>query len=284
MLATVTVLGGCEGRRGKGPIDGEAAAKLFEQVRVAVPHGMSDLTIDDRGVLWGIAERDRAIVELPLGKPPVVHRLDGVPPGIDTEGIAWLGSGRFAIGIEGGMSPAAGVMFAEIRGEDVVVTSTRRLLDADLGVSLTINHGIEAVCGRDGELIVASETVGKLPDGKRWAPLARLAGDGVHVARLWLTTPKGKISGLHCTIADDGVAEVTAIERHFGVARLLAFRIGRGDTDITPVLELDLHPVLRDAFNLEGITRLPDGRLVLINDNQGKTAEGPTQLFVFHPR
>ena len=57
-----------------------------------------------------------------------------------------------------------------------------------------------------------------------------------------------------------------------------------GATDATPAIDLDLHPVLRDAYNLEGITRLPDGRLVLINDNQSKSPSGPTNLLVFLPR
>lgn len=284
-LAVLLALSACEGRRKTGPMDQAAAQRLFEQVPlVGVPPGMSDLTIDDRGVLWGIAERDRKVVELAIGKPPIVHPLEGVQAGLDTEAIAWLGGGRFAIGIEGAMTPAAGIVFAELRGEALVATTTQPLLDADLGISLTINHGVEALCGRDGELLLAAETVGKLPDGKRWAPLVRLRGNTVHLTRLWLTTKAGKISALHCVIADDGTAEVSAIERHFGVARLLKFTLRRDDAEVTPVVELDLNPVVRDTFNLEGLTRLADGRLVMINDNQGKVVAGPTQLFVFHPR
>src|SRR6185436_11229475 len=81
-----------------GPIDREAARGVFEELPLpGAPPGMSDLTVDDRGVLWAISERDRVVLEIELGKPPVHHALDGVPDGIDTEGIAWLGDGRFAI-------------------------------------------------------------------------------------------------------------------------------------------------------------------------------------------
>jgi hypothetical protein len=104
------------------------------------------------------------------------------------------------------------------------------------------------------------------------------------VTKLRLTTTKGKISAMSCKFADDGSAEVIAIERHYGVSRIVKFTIKRGDVDITPTLVIDLQPILRDSLNLEGITRLPDGRMVTINDNQGASVHGPTELLVFAPR
>jgi hypothetical protein len=285
LAVLVLAVGACEQKRGnRAPIDREAADALFEQTPIEAPPGMSDLTIDEHGVLWSISERDRIVLEIQLGKPPVPHKLEGIMLGLDTEAILALGGGRFAIGVEGGMTPAAAVLTAELRGPDVVVTQTRPLHDKDLGIALTINHGIEALCGRDGELLAAAETVGTLPDGRRWAPIVRLRGDQLSTARLYLTTKKGKISAMHCTIADDGTAQVLAIERHFGVVRLLSFAVGRDSGEITPSVERDLFPILHDNFNLEGITKLADGRIVLINDNQNKKAEGPTQLFVFRSR
>lgn len=282
-LAVALALVACEGRK-KGPVDREAAAKLFEEVPISVPPGMSDLTIDEYGVVWAIAERDRALVEIPLNSPPVVHRLEGIPATMDTEGLAWIGKNRFAIGTEGGIGPAAGIAFAELRGDDVVVTGTRALSNDDLGITLTVNHGIEAVCGREGDLIAASETVGKDEGGRRYAPLVRLRHDQLTVTKLLLSSAKGKISALYCEFTDDGTAYVTAIERHFGVARIVTFALAPDDIEATAKVELDLHPVLRDTYNLEGITKLPDGRLVLINDNQSKSPSGPTHLFVFHKR
>jgi len=284
-LAAVLALAACSHDR--APIDREAARGVFEEVRIDAPPGMSDLTLDDRGVMWAISERDRQVLELTLGKPPIRHALDGIPDGVDTEGLAWLAPGQFAIGTEGADAPTASIMFAELRGDRLVATRTRPLGNAELGVELAVNHGIEALCGREGELLAACETVGKLPDGTRFAPIVRLRGDGGDVTsmtKLRLTTDKGKISAMTCTLADDGTAQVLAIERHYGVSRILKFTIHRDDREVTPVVVIDLQPILHDAFNLEGIVKLPDGRMVAINDNQGATARGPTELLVFAPR
>jgi hypothetical protein len=273
----------CGKRHEPGVLDKQAAKGVFEEVEIAAPPGMSDLSIDNRGVMWAIAERERAVLELELGRPPVVHPLEGVPAGIDTEAIAWLGEGLLAIGTEGNTSPTASIMFAELRDQRVIVTRTRRLTSADFsGIELTNNHGIEAMCANGpNELLAASESVGKLPDGTRYSALVRLRDDAVHVTRVRLTTDRGKLSALYCTFAADGTAQVIALERHYSVSRILSFTVKRDDAEITPVVERDLAPILNDSLNLEGIVRLPDGRLVAINDNQGKTVTGPTELLVF---
>jgi hypothetical protein len=286
-LVALAVLGGCD-KRDSLPMDRDAARKLFDMQRLEAPPGMSDLTIDDRGVLWGIAERQRQILEIDVRKQPVmtiVHELEGIAKGVDTEAILWLGQDKFMLGVEGANGPWAALVTAELRGDMLVATATRELVDSQVGVTLTANHGVEALCGREGELLAAIESVGKNTiSGKRWAPVVRLRGDTIHAAKLWLTTATGKISAMSCTMADDGTAQVIAIERHFGVARILRFSIGRSDLEITPTVDLDLHPIIHDDFNLEGIARLPDGRIVMINDNQGRMASGTTELFVFHPR
>lgn len=286
-LVTLAALAACD-QRDKAPMDREAAAKLFEQIELATPPGMSDLTIDDRGVLWAIAERERQILEIDISKRPVVafvHPLQGISPDVDTEGLVWLGKDTFAIGVEGANGPTAAIVMAERRGDAIVATSTRQLSDAQLGVNLTTNHGIEAICGRAGELLAGGESVGKNAEGKRWAPLVRLRGDEPpQLTKLWLTSQKGKLSALSCTIDDAGTAHVAAIERHFGVAKILTFDVPRGAVEVTPKVDIDLHPIFHDDFNLEGIARLTDGRYVLINDNQNRKVSGPTQLFVFHPR
>lgn len=282
LFVLLALLAACGKHHDKGKIDTEAARGVFEEVPLLdAPPGMSDLTIDDRGVMWAISERDRKVLELELGKDPVAHPLEGVPDGIDTEGLAWLGDGRFAIGTEGADLPTASIMFAELHMEHIMVTRTRTLTSQEVGVQLKVNHGVEAVCGRGDELIAAIETAGKLPDGTRYAPLVRLRGDTLTVAKLKLTTSTGKISALYCTWGLDGTAEVIAIERHYGVSRLLHFSASRGDLEITPTVDIDLNPILHDALNLEGIVRLPDGRLVAINDNQGSRVEGRTELLVF---
>lgn len=286
-LVALAVLGGCD-KRDKRPMDREAAKKLFDMHQIESPPGMSDLTIDDRGVLWAIAERDPEILEIDVRKQPIVpivHKLEGIAKGVDTESIVWLGNGKFMLGVEGANGPWAALVTAELRGDAIVATHTRELVDSQVGVTLTTNHGVEGMCGRDGELLAVVESVGKDPvSGKRFAPLLRLRGETIHTGKLWLTSDKGKISAMACTIADDGTAQVIALERHFGVARVLKFSVGRTDVETTPTVELDLHAVIHDDYNLEGIARLLDGRLVMINDNQGRLGSGPTQLFLFHPR
>jgi len=286
VVVALVLLAACTNKADQRPIDREAAARLFDSVALASPPGMSDLSVDERGIVWAIPERDHEVLELDVSKQPpaiVHHPLQGVMPDLDTESIAWLGPGRFAIGVEGAHNPAVAVLFAELRGNDVVITATRALTAAELGLTLQVTHGIEALCGKDRELPATAEAVRTI-DGKRWAPLLRMRGDTITVAKLWLTTTRGKISAMTCTIADDGTAQVLALERHFGVSRILKLTVPRDATEVTPVVDLDLWPVLHDNFNMEGIARLPDGRLITINDNQSSKVSGPTQLFLFHPR
>ncbi len=245
-------------------------------IQLDSPPGVSDLSIDDRGTLWAIPERDRFVLEIERpGNRVIAHPLDGVSDGLDTEAIAWLAPGRFALGTEGQHEATASVLFGELRADShVVVTGARALTSEELGVELQSNKGVEGMCGRGDDLLVAIETVGKLSDGTRWAPIVHLHGSSlVSVAKLRLTSSTGKISALWC----DG-DDVWAIERHYGIARLLHFRAGTGE--ITPKLALDLDALTHGAVNLEGLARLPDGRFALINDNQGVTVDGPTELLV----
>lgn len=284
-IACVVVLAACSKHHDK-PADKKAAKALFDEVTIDAPPGTSDLTVDDHGTLWAIAERDRKVIEIELGPPVKVtaHPLEGIRDGLDTEALAWLGDSSFVIGLEGLDTAAAGLAFAQLEDGKVVVTESQMLNASQLGVEPTVNHGIEAVCGRKGQILAAPEIVGTEPDGTRWASLVRFEGDTITRAKLHLTTKTGKISALYCTFDADGTAHVLAIERHYGECRILSFDAPRQATDITPKVEYDLAPVIGDSLNLEGIARLPDGRLVLVNDNQGRTVKGPTELLVFHPR
>lgn len=256
---------------------------LWDAVVLATPPGISDLTLDDKGHLWAIAERERVVVEMqPDGAGLVRHPLDGVPRGLDTEALAYLGDGRFAIGYEGALTAVAGVMYAVLEGDRLVVKGTRPLADDELGVTLAINHGVEGICGHGEDVIAAIETVGK--DGGRWAPLVWLHGTTPSVSKLRLTSDVGKISALACSWQPDGTVDIRAIERHYSVSRILRATLAPGQTEVTPKVELDLAPILHDSLNLEGLVVLPDGRYAAINDNQGSTVSGPTELLVFHPR
>lgn len=258
-------------------IDKTAAAKLFDIVELkGVPPGESDLSIDDTGALWAIPERDRHLVKL-VDNAPTVYPIEGVAAGLDTEAVTALGAGRFVIGLEGAQDATAAIAFATLTGDKLVVEPLRMFTPEQLGVKPTINHGIEALCGHGDDLLAASETVGQEPNGVRWSALVRIHGVDTKFGKVRLTSDRGKLSAMSCTFADDGSVDVVAIERHYGVARIVEFHVGN-DLDATAKLTVDLQPVLHDALNLEGIARLPNGKLVLINDNQGRTASGPTEL------
>lgn len=252
----------------------------WDVIPIDTPPGISDLTLDDHGRVWAIAERDRFAIEMqPDGTHLVQHPIDGIPDGVDTEGLAFLGNGKFVIGTEGADEPTASLVFAELRGDRLVATHTRELTNAELGVTLTVNHGVEAVCGHGDEVLAAIETVGT--DGFRWAPLVHLRGEAMTVGKLRLTSDVGKISALACTFSPDGSIDLHAIERHYSVSRILHGTLAAGAADVAPAVEIDLEPVLHDTLNLEGLVVLPDGKLEAVNDNQGSHVEGPTELLRF---
>ena len=267
----------------------------FDEIDADLPPGTSDLSIDDQGHIWAVAERDRVVAEIVLDPDKRTakitrHPLDGVPDGVDTEALSWLGGGKFAVGTEGQQQPTATVMFGELGSDGHIALHTSLdLTDKILGITLVKNHGVEALCGRGDDLLVAIESWGTFEDKTRWAPLVRIhAGAVTGVQKLKLTTATGKISAVTCTFAPDGTIDAIAIERHYGVSRVLTFSVPLGKDVITPDVALDLWPVVRDRYhaklNLEGIVKLPDGRWVMVNDNQGSRVDGPTKLFVFHPR
>jgi len=178
------------------------------------------------------------------------------------------------------------VLVAALRGAALAVTRTIELPEQSVGIRLEKNHGAEGVCGAGETIIAAIEGVGEVA-GRRWAPVVRIADGAIaRTHRVWLTTATGKLSGLDCTIAPDGTVTAWAIERHFEVTRLLRFTlppVGAGADEITPTIALDLGAVLNGRLNLEGIARLPDGRIVAVVDNQWKTITGPSELLVFRP-
>lgn len=254
---------------------------LFDLVRIDTPPGISDLTLDEHGRLWAIAERDRVAIELaPDGTHLVRHPIDGIPAGVDTEAIASLGGGQFVIGTEGAHGPTAALVWARLEAGRLVAAPGRELTSAELGVTLVTNHGVEAVCGTGDEVLAAIETVGTDAAG-RYAPLVHLRGDRLTVGKLRLTSDVGKISALACAWQPDGAVDLHAVERHYRVSRILHGTLAAGAADVAPAIQIDLEPVLHDSLNVEGLVVLPDGHLEAVNDDQGHTVSGPTYLLRF---
>ena len=55
-------------------------------------------------------------------------------------------------------------------------------------------------------------------------------------------------------------------------------------TVIEPAMVLDLGGILDGSLNLEGIAKLPDGRMLAIHDNQSARVTGPSYVLVFPAR
>ena len=257
----------------------------FTEVVIETAPGLSGLAADARGRLWTVAERDLRAYRYTLGTAALeTFPIEGVPPGTDLEGIEELGDDQLAFGTEGQDDDSATVLFAEVRAAKAVITSSVTFTAAQIGIPMKHNHGAEGICGAGRTLFAAIEGAG-IEGNRRWAPVMRVeAGALVRRYRVWLTSATGKLSALDCDLAPDGTATVWAIERHFEVSRLLSFTlppVGTGSDDITPKIERDLAPYLGRTVNLEGIAKLPDGRIVIVNDNQYTSIEGPSRLFVF---
>jgi hypothetical protein len=276
MKRLLVVLAACSRSSGTPPTN-----DLFDTIAIHVPPGISDLTLDDQGHVWAIAERDRVATEMTADGKTIHDHMVVIPDGVDTEAIAFLGDGRFAIGTEGASAPTASIVFTRLDEHGALrVTSTRELTNAELGVTLTKNHGVEALCGHGDDLLAAIETVGT-DDHGRYAPLVHLRGDQLTVGKLRLTSDVGKISALACAWQPDGSVDIRAVERHYKVSRIVHGTLAAGASDVTPAVAIDLEPVLHDSLNVEGLIVLPGGHLEAVNDNQGSTVSGPTVLMRF---
>ena len=282
-------------RQDLAPPAPSAALPLPELRRLSVDtggySGLSDLTVDGDGQFWSVPERGRVLLQLSLGAaaPAVVGApvpIAGLGGGVDTEGLAWMGPGAFAIGTETHSSRGSDdVLIATVQQGQATITERIPLPYSLWGLQAEPNRGIEGVCYVDGHLIAASETTG-LRDGKRFAPLARYdAASRTWIpSQLLLSTTRGKISALACrNLPAEQRVEVLAIERHYDVSRLLRFRLSpkAPGGDITPTVLVDFGTNVANVPNLEGVSWGTGDTLFVLSDNDSGGAAGPTQAFVF---
>ena len=213
--------------------------------------GLSGLTVDGEGRLWAVAERPSALVRLDDGHTVTL----GLPA--EPESVAWTPEG-FWIGTESPREREADWVFRVSPAGEVL---ERRTYTYE-GVVPQPNHGLEGLCIRDGQPVVAAED----PDERRRAPVAMVPGE---TRWLQLRSETGKVSGLAC---DD--RHLYAIERHYDVLQIL--RAPWSDLEASEVL--DVPAAGRGSrVNYEGLA-LHEGRLILLSDNQGATVDGPTVL------
>jgi len=276
---------------GSKTVDNTKAAQLFDRVPIQTDNGLSGIAVDDHGVIWTESERDHSVFAITLDGTRVAsttrYAVVGAPDAVDLEAIAWLGPGKLAFGTEGQADDRAQVVTASI-DEPTHTIKVDRAIDLprdQLGLEIKPNDGVEGLCGAGGVVYAAIESTATDEHG-RWAPVVRieLATGAVQVTHVALTSDKGKLSSLDCTIDRDGSADAILIERHFAITRFTRAHLPSPlPARIDPKVVLDLAPVLRGALNLEGIGVLRDGRVVAVVDNQYGGIQGPNELLVFRP-
>ena len=254
--------------------------------------GLSDLTIDNAGHFWAVPERQRVLLRLNLtrdnpGLDDAPIPLDGVPEGLDTESLAWLSDGHFAVGTEtqvkGRLSDD--ILMVSVEGGRAKVQSRLQLPYRLWHMRGRANDGIEGLCYAAGQILASVETTDVTADGKRFAPIGRYDFKTATWTpfSLLLTSRIGKISGMACRAAKGASdIEVLAIERHFGISHLLRFVIplhGEGAV-IKPEIYVDFGKIVDAVPNLEGVAWSPEGDTYLLSDNDFGIVTGPTQAIM----
>ncbi len=280
------VLAAC--RCGDARLSLRVTAPAGVEVRVLRVHtqdaeGLSGAASGD-GELWLVAERQRRLLRMQVkadalttkGAPVV---LEGLAPDLETESLAWLGDGRVLIGTETRGDRAQDVLLLMTIDGDRASVLQRIIVDyARLGVVAEDNHGIEGACAVGDAWVLGLEQ--RDPQGIATVLLYDATEQTWQVRRLRLTTSDGKLASLDCRAGvADGEIEVVAIERHYGVGRLLAFTLGarsdKGST-IAPRVLIDLAQVVEPLPNFESV--VIDGTdVIVITDNHHARVTGPTE-------
>lgn len=251
--------------------------------------GLSGMDRDESGHIIAVAERHSRLVRIRLQRDRAELissiALSGFAEGQDAEALAWLGSGRFAVGTErhGPSRESDEIFIYQLEGSTATLVETLRLPYALWGMRAEDNRGIEGACYAGERLLIGVETTG-IVQGKRFAPLATYDFTRRRwiTARLLLTSSEGLLSSLACRLDVAGQAiEVLAIERYYQTSRLLTFQVplaGMRKT-IVPVLVRDLAAITPQAIpNWEGVAWDSDEGVLLLNDNQTAELSGPIEV------
>ena len=259
----------------------------FEPVPGFSARGASGLT--GRGPYWTIGERDHKLVELTLQDgqltPGRVIRVGALPQGQDAESIVHLGDEHFAIGTEAHSSgrPSDPIHIGKLVGDEFVATMRIEFPYGLWGLSAQDNRGVEGLCFAGHHLLAGVEQVIQ-EGGDRFAPLGVFdrTSQKWSAHRVRLTTGTGKLSGMDCRPTERGI-ELFAIERHYGVARILRFELtSESATTLEAEVVVDIAAQLEDPPNFEALALTDDG-FVLITDNDHGGIAGPTRQLVIEP-
>ena len=276
-LALLIACAGCTNKELRGP--GRIVTLDTDVV------GLSGLTLDEHGAFWAPGEDGDAVVRIdPETFGVTRYAVGGGAPGIDLEAMTWVDGTRFVLGTEtqekGRLRDV--VLDGRLDRDRFVVTSVGHIDYARWNLTAPDNRGIEGVCHVDGVLVLATELVER-QRGRRWAPLGMFdpKTQTWTAHRVALTSKTGKLAAIDCRIVD-GSIEALAVERHYGVSRLLRFTVPRGPEGkwIEPRVAADLSTSISPLPNFEGLVWMADGSAVLVTDNQYRgSAPDPSRLY-----
>ncbi|MBW2587949.1 MAG: hypothetical protein JRD92_13540 [Deltaproteobacteria bacterium] len=219
--------------------------------------GLSGLTLDEHGAFWAPGEDGDAVVRIdPETFGVTRYAVAGGSPNTDLEAMAWVDGTRFMLGTETQESGRLRdvVLDGRLDADRFAVTPVGHLDYARWHLAAPDNRGIEGICHVDGVLVLATELVER-QRGRRWAPVGMF---------------------------DPKTQTWTAVERHYGVSRLLRFKIAQGPEGqwIEPTVAADLSESVSPLPNFEGLAWMKDGSAALVTDNKHRGGpREPSRLY-----
>ena len=252
--------------------------------------GISGAALRGEDEVWVVPERTGTLVSLRVSEGHVSALrslpISNWPSGTDAESIAFLDRNHVVVGTETQAERDADPLF--------VVRIDRQRADIESAMVFDYrrfshrapsNRGIEGICSESGWVIAAAEAV-ETRDGHRYARLGVFRHPSRHLEpfRVRLASSEGKLSALACRSHDSGI-EVYAIERHYGIMRLVRFVLSRrgSKAPVDAELVVDLAPRLGpEPPNIEGLTWLRPGVLWAVADNHHGSRTGPNLGFEIH--
>jgi hypothetical protein len=249
--------------------------------------GLSGLGTAADGRAWAVAEERRELLAFDRGwqAAPRVVPLEGVPADAELESLAWLDGSLVALGTEREeLRDADDVLVVRIDGSAARVVARSAVRWSELfDARAPTNRGIEGLCAAGGWILAGAEWVLERQE-KRDAPLALARHQGAAIGpwsarAVRLSTTTGKVSSLDCVESVEGGLVVHAVERHYGVARVLRFVVSPDgdDAPIDPEIVHDLALLDADLPNLEGLA-FQGERLLLVSDHDTDDLEGTTEV------
>ncbi len=247
--------------------------------------GLSGLTVDEHGAFWAPGEDGDAVVRIdPETFAVTRYPVIGGPPGTDLEAMSWVDATRFVLGTEtqekGRLRDV--ILDGRLDRGRFVVAPGGQLDYARWLLTAPDNRGIEGICHVDGVLVLATELVERRR-GRRWAPVGMFdpKTQTWTAHRVGLSSKTGKLAAMSCRVIDGSIVAL-AVERHFGVSRLLRFNIPHGPEGqwIEPTVVADLSELISPLPNFEGLAWMEDGSAVVVTDNQyGRGTGEPSRLY-----